>query len=428
MSNPSRAIHYRSISPVDGHSPHFLSALQVIAHVIGPLRKALIHFYLTAKQHTNLEKIEWRTLQALGKLMKELTSADFETSQMGSENNSHRDHNDDKDDDDNDGDNDDDDDDDDDEPASAVDPLELYMILDPCLRHLKKSTEPKDSTQALQILLETIQICARALPLTSHLWVAMLDISGLGLMAKASIVGKCPLIEDHQILQRTQKETILEWCPLVLPKRDTLEEALREHCSRQPHTYDFDKKPFQFEARIPLLSPEQAKDMDTANWTTTKTLRYTALTSYLFLGIDRRSPQTGTFDETEVAVPTRLDLTKLCENSIKGTREYELVGGILHDEGDYVALLKNTTIEDPEDEAAWTLMESEEVIPMTESDALDFLKGEDEGSPCGTMAVYRRCDNHPELTQLLSDIIISQVSGTLDANTDFYYEEEVIED
>jgi hypothetical protein len=32
------------------------------------------------------------------------------------------------------------------------------------------------------------------------------------------------------------------------------------------------------------------------------------------------------------------------------------------------------------------------------------------------------------MNQLLSDIIISHLSGTLDAKTDIYYEEEVIDD
>ncbi|KAL3912258.1 MAG: hypothetical protein SGARI_001256 [Bacillariaceae sp.] len=70
---------------------------------------------------------------------------------------------------------------------------------------------------------------------------------------------------------------------------------------------------------------------------------------------------------------------------------------------------------------------------MSETDVLEFLKGEGgaEGdAPCGTMAIYRRVDPecHNEMNQLLSDIIISQVSGTLSSTADFYIEEEIIED
>ena len=125
-------------------------------------------------------------------------------------------------------------------------------------------------------------------------------------------------------------------------------------------------------------------------------------------------------------IPKVLNLSKLCEKGAKGVKEYELVGGVLQDEEDYIAIVKNAAITDPEDEDAWKLMESEEIIPMTESDALDFLKGEGDGAPCGTILAYRRCDDQTELKQLLSDIIISQVSGTLDADTDFYYEEEEV--
>eukprot|EP00934_Nitzschia_sp_Nitz4_P000986 Nitzschia sp. Nitz4//scaffold241_size29735//24921//26150//NITZ4_008031-RA/size29735-processed-gene-0.10-mRNA-1//-1//CDS//3329543790//986//frame0 len=406
----TRAVHHRSLSPVDGHSPHFLAALQIVAHVMDPLRKALVHFFFTTKQLPTLDKLEWKTLKALGKILKELITLDTETSQPEDTGGSGSDS-------------------DDDEPsAPPIDPLEFYMVFEPCLQHLKKTCQPKTATEALQILLDTILACAKTLPLTSHLWVTMLDAAGLGLMVKAAIVGKCPLIEDHQILQRTQRETILEWCPLVLPKSDSLEQALANHCGRQPYVYDFDTKPFQFQVRIPLLSPEQAKDMDTSEWTVTKTMLFSTLTSYLFLGIDRLNKETGVMDESEVQIPKLLDLTKLCEKTLKGSKEYELVGGMLHDEGDFVAILKNPTVQDPEDDEAWFLMESEEVIPMTEADALDFLKGEEEGSPCGTMAIYRRKDDHAELTKLLSDIVIAQVSGSLDTNSDFYYEEEVIED
>lgn len=400
---------------MEGHSPHFLAALQVVAHAIPPLRKALIHFYfLTNKETSAVEKKkEWIALRAIGKLLRELISSPLkegedEKSTQGDEES------------------------DEEAPSVPVDPTPLYQALEPILTQYQKSLEPKNATEALQILLDITQKCARTLPLTSHLWVAMLDQTGIGLMGKASIVGKCPLIEDGEILQRTQKETILEWCPLVVPKRASLEEALKEHCGRKPYEYDFDKKPYQFEVRIPLLSQyAKEQDMDTSVWITTKSVLYTTLTSYLFIGIDRVNPDTGDFDESEVAIPKKLDVRKYCEKTVKGPTEYELIGGILHDEDDYVALLKNTNVEDPEDDDAWMLMESEEIIPMTENDALDFLKGEDEGAPCGTMLVYRRCDgDQPEMKRLLSDIVISQVSGSLDssAGSEFYYEDEVIED
>jgi hypothetical protein len=372
--------------------------------VAAPLRKALVHFYfLTNKEQGVERKLEWRFLRALGRLIKELTAVPIDATQRESPS-----------------------DDDDSEVAGiSVDPTDFYSILIPTLDHLNQSTEPPDATVALQLLLEMIQRCARTLPLTSHLWVALLDQAGLGLMGKASIVGQCPLIEDGQILQRTQKETILEWCPLRLQKENTLEEALQHHCGRKPFTYDFDAKPFQFEVRIPLLNPQQLEGVDASSWKTTKSVKYTELTSYLFLGVDRFSG--GKIDESKVIIPTMLDVRKYCDKSVSCTK-FELVAGVLHDEGDYVALIRNTNVSD-KDEDAWMLMECEEVIPMTEHDAMDFLQGDDEGTPCGTLVVYRRCNDEAKLTSLLSDIIISQVSGSLDSASDeFYYEEEVIEE
>jgi hypothetical protein len=404
-----KQLQFRSLTPVEGHSPHFLAALQVLAHVLSPLRKALVHFYLMSKNQT-FDKMEWQILQALGKILKELIAAPTENSNH---------------------DNDDDEEEDEDERNIPVDPSPLYKVLEPCLKQLKKNTEPKDATEALQVLFETIEQGCRTLPVTSRSWSALLDEAGLGLVAKQSIVGKCTLFDDGQILQRTAKESCIEWCPLVLSMKDTLEEALKEHCAKQPYSYDFDKEPFDFEVRIPLWSTptESSTDdaADASSWTTTKTLQWTTLRSYLFLGIQRHDKD-GNFNEDEVSIPQKLDVSKLCASSVKGGKEYELVGGILHDEDDYVALLKNQAISDPDDDDAWKLMESEEIIPMTERDGLEFLKGEGEGAPCGTVLVYRRCDDHKEMNQLLSDIVIPNGSGTLNARADFYYEEEVIED
>lgn len=406
-SGSTRRLHFRPLVHVDSKPPHFLAAIQVIAHVVDPLRKALVHFYfLTNKEQGVEKKIEWRFLRALGKLIKELvavTSSDSAQTSVTKDG------------------------DEEDETLDApVDPTDFYDILLPTLEHLQQPNNPENATVALHILLETLQKCVRTLPLTSHLWVALLDRTALGLMGRSSVVGQCPLIEDGEILQRTQKETIMEWCPIKLPKTESLEASLQKYCGRQPYVYNFDSKPYQFEVRIPLLSPQLFEGSDASSWKTTKTVQYTELTTYLLFGIDRFAG--GRIDESETIIPTTLDMRKYCDKTVPNTK-FELVAGVLHDEGDYIALIRNSLATDKEDEEAWMLMESEEVIPMTEHDALDFLQGEDQESPCGTIAIYRRCEDGAELKSLLSDIIISQVSGSLDSASDgFYYEEEVIED
>ena len=166
------------------------------------------------------------------------------------------------------------------------------------------------------------------------------------------------------------------------------------------------------------------------------------------------------FDQTELMIPPVLDVTKICDAKLqqqqrqstkKDVTKYQLVGGILYDQDDdsYVAVVRNLQVVDPFDDEAWMLLEREEVIPMSEPDVLEFLKGngngngDDEGngdeggeedgesSPCATCVVYKRQNEtcQKELDQLLSDIIISQVSGKLDSRSDYYYyeEEEIIE-
>ena len=150
---------------------------------------------------------------------------------------------------------------------------------------------------------------------------------------------------------------------------------------------------------------------------------------FVLVGVQRLEDD-GTLIETEIDFPKTLDMSKFCADNIKGSKEYELCAGILYDDEDYVAVLKNPAITDPEEEGSWQLMESAEIIPMTEDDILEFLKGEGGEPPLGTLAVYKRCDEqvHKDMNQVLSDIIISHVSGELNAQTDFYYEEVVIED
>jgi hypothetical protein len=467
-NNYNKQVPFRTLAPPDtGDSSHFLPALQVIAHVLIPLRKALIHFHFLCKQNPDVakSKIEYQVLSTLGQIFQAMmapipiTTTTTPSPPAPTKNSN-----------DNDSDDDDSESNDDDElKLPPIDPTPFYKVLIPCLTKTKKTIDPRDATQALQILLEVLQSCCRQIPVTSHLWSALLDQAGVGVVAKQSTVGQCKLEDDGgAILQRTLKESIILWCPWKLPLMPTLPLALQKACAKQPsqEPYDFDTKPYDFEVRIPLWnttssssssttgSLDGASLVDSSTWKTTKSMQLTSLTTFLFLAIDRFEGNNdnndnngnGTINTAEVEIPKRLDVSKLCGASTTRTsassqrstssRQYELVAGILvDDEEDYVAILKNFDVSDPEDEEAWKLMETEEVIPMTESDVLDFLKGEgeNEGGPCGTVLVYQRCDDNQsstvEMNQILSDIIISHVSGTLDgASPDYYYEEEVIED
>lgn len=79
-------------------------------------------------------------------------------------------------------------------------------------------------------------------------------------------------------------------------------------------------------------------------------------------------------------------MSKLCVKELfkekVGNTKYELIGGILNDgEEDYVAVVRNPSVEDPEDDDAWKLMESEEIIGMAENDVLIFCKEKEREIP-----------------------------------------------
>jgi hypothetical protein len=147
-------IHFRRLVRPDQGSPHFLAALQLIAHVFTPIRKGLIHFYLQNRTESSGVMIEWILLRDLGHLFQKMTGAAPPPDTKS------------------------DDGDDDDEPAPAVDTSAFFKALDPCMNKFKKPT-PKDATQAVQILLETIQACTLTLPVTGGLWSSLLDSAGM---------------------------------------------------------------------------------------------------------------------------------------------------------------------------------------------------------------------------------------------------------
>lgn len=102
----------------------------------------MIHFFLQNRS-TSIDQIEWIFLRELGRLFQALIAAPPESN-------------------------------DDEESAPPVDPSAFFDALKPCLTKFKKP-EPKDASQAVQILLETISACTRTLPVTGDLWNSMLD-------------------------------------------------------------------------------------------------------------------------------------------------------------------------------------------------------------------------------------------------------------
>jgi len=545
------------------YCPHFLAALQLTAHVLIPLRKALIHFYVSYRSK-DVQKLEWLTLLAFGRLFRDLitasngsssnsvmsggTSSSANTGSVSAINN--------------------------DVDPSLLQPVSserFFPVLYTCLLKHDLERWPKDATEAIGVLLDCLKCCSRTLPVTNQLWSALLDKACLGLIARQSLVGrrKQETKDQKEVLQRSYTEQVILWCPHALPIGDTeriptstpipisippptpkngskekdnngdsnddddsnddsndeknvptLLQLMDAEFRKRPLSttsrkyYDFDKKSYDFEVEIPtkfldekekiLMNNNNNDNENSENekktiekWTTTRSMQFASLTGYLFLAIDRTLPpkadadadddkhknknkkqSKNKIDRTELSIPSILDLTKLCSkknnksNSMTMPKEavYELVGGALYDEGEYIAVLKDFAAvaaaeekkshnnknnaddsNDEDEDETWKLMESEETIPMSESDVLEFLKGEgidadddaddsdeddEEYGPCGTLAVYKlrsppsstTTTIFDEMNQLLSDIVISQVSGSLSSKTDFYIEEEVFEE
>jgi len=527
------------------YCPHFLAALQLIAHTLVPVRKALVHFYVSYR-NKDVDKLEWLTLLSFGRLFRGLITASqssgssvisgesssVNTGSLADNSYSNNNTN---------------------EPVSSE---RFFPVLYTCLLKHDLQKWPTDATEAVRVLLDCLKVCSRTLPVTNQLWSALLDKACLGLIVKQSLVGRRiqETETDKEVKQRSYTEQCILWCPHEIsihdiarippppppvskPKKDgddddddeednsdsapTLLQLMEADFRKRPLSttsrsyYDFDKKSYDFEVQIPTKFLDQKKDLEddddnTDNnnktnkefWKTTRSMQFASLTGYLFIGIDRNRKPKGSasdngngkhknkFDRSELSIPSILDLTKLCSkktgnsNSNSNSKSkttlpqqaiYDLVGGALYDEGESIAVLKdfaaasiaeekklnnnnnnnNDDSEDDEEDETWNLMEHEENIPMSESDVLEFLKGEgndsddeddddDEHGPCGTLAVYKlrspapsssstsknkqQHDIFDEMNQLLSDIVISQVSGSLNSKTDFYIEEEIYEE
>lgn len=505
------------------YCPHFLAALQLVAHVMIPLRKALIHFYISYR-NKDVQKLEWLTLLAFGSLFRDLitTSNSSGNSVLSGGSSSNN-------------------------PGSlagsesalmdlsSLQPVSsecFFPVLYTCLLKHDLQKWPRDATEAIRVLLDCLKCCSQTLPVTNHLWSALLDKACLGLIASQSLVGrrKIESADQKEVVQRSYTEQVILWCPHVLSINDvlrisnplsppttkesdndgdedavnvpTLHQLLEADFWKRPLSttlrsyYDFEKKSFDFEVQIPTkfldkkdvdedLKKNDGEETSCEVWKINRSMQFSSLTGYLFLGIDRTSQaqekrKYGKFNRSELSISATLDLTKLCSKKCQGLNQeavYELVGGALYDEGEYIAVLKdfsavaaveeknrsssktaNSSVSEDDEEETWKLMESEETIPMSESDVLEFLKGEgtdddeeeeddDSGGkdedygPCGTLAIYKLKSPSSgskipcifdEMNQLLSDIVISQVSGSLNSKTDYYieeeYEEEIIED
>ena len=413
------------------YCPHFLAALQLVAHVMIPLRKALIHFYISYR-NKDVQKLEWLTLLAFGSLFRDLitTSNSSGNSVLSGGSSSNN-------------------------PGSlagsesalmdlsSLQPVSsecFFPVLYTCLLKHDLQKWPRDATEAIRVLLDCLKCCSQTLPVTNHLWSALLDKACLGLIASQSLVGrrKIESADQKEVVQRSYTEQVILWCPHVLSINDvlrisnplsppttkesdndgdedavnvpTLHQLLEADFWKRPLSttlrsyYDFEKKSFDFEVQIPTkfldkkdvdedLKKNDGEETSCEVWKINRSMQFSSLTGYLFLGIDRTSQaqekrKYGKFNRSELSISATLDLTKLCSKKCQGLNQeavYELVGGALYDEGEYIAVLKdfsavaaveeknrsssktaNSSVSEDDEEETWKLMESEETIPMSE--------------------------------------------------------------
>jgi len=463
-------------------SAHFLPALQLVAHVIEPLRKGLVHFYVTSRDK-EAGKPEIRTLLSLGRLFRNLITGNTSSSTSlasgvsGSSSGAQSAE--------------------DIESALGFDlpPVEtdhFFTDFYKCLRKFKLTTKPMDVTEAIQVLLQCIEKCCSSLPLTSPLFAALLDKACMGFVMKQKIMGQKvkKLPEGTREVHRISTQQMMMWCPHELTIKDlsridsskipedscpTLDQLIEADCEKRPlqttpqKSFDFDKESWDMEFKVVTTNGAAASD---GTWKCTRLRQLSSLTGYLFVGINRKLGG-GKMDYSRLEIPTTMDLTKLCVSK-KEKAVYDLVGGILYDDGDYAVVLKNQVAadalaekkaakptpeedeEDSEDEEdqTWILMEPDENLRLSESFVLDFLTGsgnkdtddkdsddkDNDGSDddddsvdentCGTLAVYKLRSEvfRNDMNTLLSDIVISHIQGKLISTTDYIIEEEFEEE
>lgn len=351
------------IKNVSGVSCHIACALQIVCHVLSPLKKALIE----ASSFSGEKKGD--ILYELGKF--------FETLQS-------------------------------DENRDAIDPSPLYQSL----KNLLTSVDHDDVGDASTAIFEIMDVIRKQ---GGEDWKMLLEKIVLGGQTRQVIVGVKKVDENDEqfVLRRTKwgKTKIMAFPFPLVGEYNSVEQALEPQVVKGYNwdrvselAYDEERQKCQEDDND---SPETYEN----EWKTTKSTRLEKFAMYLCLHLQRfrYDQEIKILSHPYVRIPAVIETPNY---TTANNEVFSLKGGILHmsdsadaieEEGHYVAVVR---VDDSPSET-WTLIDDESCTVLEESQVLDLLSGtQDENGRffCGTLLVYGNNTEEPVVLDILEDL------------------------
>jgi hypothetical protein len=331
-------------------------------------------------------------------------------------------------------------DEDDSSTDGAVDPTELYQMLE-TMTYINPHNVG-DSSTAISKILDLIQTGTSSSS-SSSTWKLLCDKCIFGGMTRQTIRGrkKC-LYEQYQetrkkniVLIRTKQGRLKEMAvpfPLVGSfdsLSHALQAALEDHVVTGYH-WDSSSSGQQQE----YLEEEQQEEETAFNllpqgqeWATSKALQVERLPMFWMIHLERFSYSNDgqkTLSNPKVEIPLRLDPSLYCTTH-GAEASYHLLGGILHvseigsieEEGHYVTVLKRTTRNRRHSQNKWAMIDDEICTFVTEMEVLDMVVGTMDAQGrylCATLLVYGPADgNEDHVARDELDQLFVQLKGEI---------------
>ena len=354
----------RGIRNISGVSCHISCALQILCHVLVPLREILIEFYKISSSAS--DKPHNHVLYELGKFLSDLIEDDIN---------------------------------------DPVDPTLLYQTLE-----RQASINWNDVGDASTVLCKLLQfIKSRGPTSIKDGWDNLLNDCVHGGTVRQTLVGQKQGGTNEMVLVRTKQgnpKSMAFPYPLVGPMV-SIDQALQDTFSpKVVNGYDWDRSTGQvYEEEVRPICRDSLIPISRENWTTTKTIHLEHVPQYWCLHLERFTYQEGlkALSNPEVDINTTLDLKKYLKAD-DCLEKYNLVGGICHvtessieEEGHVVTLIRQS-------EGEWLLLDDEECRTLTENSCLALLRGaHDERGYffCGTLLIYGKAGDDPTTTKAL---------------------------
>lgn len=357
----------RGIKNISGVSCHISCALQIICHVIKPLRQALLD---TAEKRSSAATSR-HFLSELGLFFQELE-----------------------------------------ETGEALDPTSLYQNIEKILPSIDQN-EVGDASTVLYELLVLIRKEG------GDEWKVLLEKTVLGGETRQLLTGTKK--EGAFLLKRTKIAKAKSMaCPFPLVgKFHSIEDALDLTVNPQVvNGYNWDRVSKEMYQEVKVeLDDTLLRAEHTEEWNTTKIMQLEKIPKHFIIHLERFTYNEGVkaLSNPKIQIPPILEKS-IYSTSIAFEGKLKLRGGILHvsddsaieEEGHYVTVLRNEG-KDQSGNSTWYLLDDETCSPpLNEERILDLLGGATDEKGrfcCGTLLAYSSEEEDPEMVPILSEIV-----------------------